>query len=890
MKRIFLLSLLAIALTATISARNTTQQVAKVTEAMSLTDDVDLHITSAEPFGESGSIDIVNTEHAVVIFDALRPSKAKALLSHITINGEAAVDNRNCQLKLYNRGAIILPYGGTAFRPLTVFEEAGFGGESENNFTEGHSGGFMKNVPTAWNNRIKSFKLKRGYMVTFALKKSGYGYSRCFIAADEDLEMDLPELMAGRISSFRLFKWYDCSKVGVADWLDNGPLTTLNAQTSFTWGPGKNMLPDVEVVPHHIDESWPSAAECGQANYSPHLKANNEPRNEADHGTWTMEQILNNWQDMMRTGMRLCTPSSWDGSDYWNATGFLADFLNEIDKRGWRCDIIDLHGYWNEGSFTTNVNNWAQTFKRPVWITEWVWGSSWGNNGIFGEASNRDNPTPADLQKNKTVVSRILDNLNNNPACERYFYWNGEANCSKIMRDGQLTPAGEYFATMKTNGPGYTGYGNYVPKAPPMAAPTNLTSTFNVNTMVCTLKWESNNGDLSSTVQLRRRVGSGPWEVIAEWTGAEIEDKTNMSYTDNITEPAAYEYQVLETGYNNQKLTSNSAYNILSSSEGTADVQFGTVTSAKNEEIYTFFAHPFDEEPIIILGNSTYNAVNASENLMTIQMNSSRDKYALFKMRYKEWESNTSTASSKLTSNFIALKPGRGKLGNLDYEAGRVNNGSSLSCKQEYEVTFSEPFESTPVVLCMPRVSNANIAAVMWRVYDVTPEGFKVKLLKESNVTNVVAGPCSFVAFEKGQGTNGEGIIFTVGDAEFTFSNISQTLDYGYELTNPRLLMQLQTNNDDAAANLRYFSVQNSACEVRMIVDKSDTDKVLSTNVKTTERVGFIVISEGELEDHIQTANTTNSATDFFTPTGIRIDQTVRRGLYITRGKKIMVK
>jgi hypothetical protein len=50
------------------------------------------------------------------------------------------------------------------------------------------------------------------------------------------------------------------------------------------------------------------------------------------------------------------------------------------------------------------------------------------------------------------------------------------------------------------------------------------------------------------------------------------------------------------------------------------------------------------------------------------------------------------------------------------------------------------------------------------------------------------------------------------------------------------------------------------------------------------------VISEGELEDHIQTANTTNSATDFFTPTGIRIDQPVRRGLYITRGKKIMVK
>ena len=38
-------------------------------------------------------------------------------------------------------------------------------------------------------NAIRSFKLKRGYMVTFALGKSGWGYSRCFIADKEDLEV-----------------------------------------------------------------------------------------------------------------------------------------------------------------------------------------------------------------------------------------------------------------------------------------------------------------------------------------------------------------------------------------------------------------------------------------------------------------------------------------------------------------------------------------------------------------------------------------------------------------------------------------------------------------------------------------------------------------------------
>ena len=49
------------------------------------------------------------------------------------------------------------------------------------------------------NNRIRSFKLKRGYMVTFANNPGGRGYSRCFIADDADLEDSFPllELVEG---------------------------------------------------------------------------------------------------------------------------------------------------------------------------------------------------------------------------------------------------------------------------------------------------------------------------------------------------------------------------------------------------------------------------------------------------------------------------------------------------------------------------------------------------------------------------------------------------------------------------------------------------------------------------------------------------------------------
>ena len=910
MKRLFLLALLTIVVSLASVAKNTKQTLAKVTEAMSLTADVDLHITGTTPFSEGASIDIVNTDHAVVIFDALRPSKAKAFLKFITINGEAAQDSKNCQLKLYDRGAILLPYGGTTFRPLTVFDQPNFEGESESKaFTEGHSGGFMKTVPVAWNNRIQSFRLKRGYMVTFALKKAGYGYSRCFIANDADLEVNLPTLMAGRISSYRIFKWYDTSKVGVADWLDAGPLATLNAQTSFTWGPGKSMLPDVEVVPHRIDESWPTPAECGQATYSPHLKTNNEPRNEADHGTWTMEQILANWQDLMRTGMRLCTPSSWDGSDYWTATGFLADFLNEIDARGWRCDIIDLHGYWNEGSFTQNVNNWAQKFKRPVWITEWVWGSSWGNNGIFGEASSRDNPTAADLQLNKTVVARILDNLNGNNACERYFYWNGEANCSKIMRNGQLTPAGEYFATMKTNGPGYTGYGNYIPKAPPMQAISDLTATFTAKNMTCLLEWTNKNGDLSTTISLQRRIGSEAWETIQQWTGAEIEDKTSMSYKDVIDRPGSYTYRIVEISYNNASVTSNLAYNNIASAEGTEDLQYGSVSALVGDENYVYFGYPFDEasEPIVVFGSPTYknSTVGIVDNLMAV--NEVGKSFTYFRHRFNKWASDEATATTKKDeTSFIAAAPAHGKVGKLAYEAAYFDN-STTDVEDDYvgfeptEIRFKEPFATVPIVMVQPVKSSATASPIMWRVWDVTTEGFKVQLMLESNITKGKV-PCrlGYFAIEKGQGTDGVATLYTVGDTTLTFKTAQQSIIYPRELDEPHLMAQLQSFDYDAAAILRIGTPSTPSVNgaVRMQVDKSNTSMVLSSSRSATEKVGYIVISKASEEDierdkeepdAVRDVRTASTPSDVYDISGRRTD-ILQRGVYIINGRKLLVK
>ena len=561
MRRLYITLLLACLCHAMLPAANTTKRVVQVNNTVTLTDDVDYVITSPAPFGDNGEVDIVNTEHAVLILDAVKPSKAIALLSHVKINGERALNNNNCQVKIYNRGCIIMPYAA-GIKPLTVFSEKNFEGEAVSDFGLENSGGFMNTLSEAkLNNRIQSFKLKRGYMVTFSTLPRGRGYSRCFIAATQDIEMaELPVVLAGKISSYRIFKWNDTSKSGIANDTRQDPCAKLNVTSCYSFGLGEDRGMDTECVPHHIYEDWPSASSCGSVTYSPHMKTNNEPGNSADDHPQSVDDILNNWENLMATGMRLCSPSSHDGS-----LNHLRAFMDSIDARGWRCDIIDLHCYWPEGSFNNIKGSWVDTYKRPIWISEWVWGASWNNNGIFGVATgaNRDNPTESQLAQNKTVVQSICTKLNSWDYIERYYYWNSEANCSKIYRDGKLTPAGEYYASMNT-GVGYNGKYEFIPTNPRQYGPSNFKVKADNGT--CTITWKDPNGEYNQLMEVQRKTRGGQWETIAVIDQKEA--PSNYTYIDeNAPEGAAYRVHLTDLEgveyYTNDDLQAGDAVTFL---------------------------------------------------------------------------------------------------------------------------------------------------------------------------------------------------------------------------------------------------------------------------------------------------------------------------------------
>ncbi|MCF0209418.1 MAG: hypothetical protein HUK07_08175, partial [Bacteroidaceae bacterium] len=175
MKKIFISLFLAASSALGALAANTVTTVSQVSSSVTISDDVDYVITSTTPFTTSGKVDITNTEHAVVIIKGVRPSKVISswLRNHVYINGVQAVDNSNCQVKMYASGAIIMPYAKD-FKPLTVYSEQNFGGTAVNDFGLEHTNGFMNTLTDAkLNNKIRSFKLKRGYMVTFSTRKEG---------------------------------------------------------------------------------------------------------------------------------------------------------------------------------------------------------------------------------------------------------------------------------------------------------------------------------------------------------------------------------------------------------------------------------------------------------------------------------------------------------------------------------------------------------------------------------------------------------------------------------------------------------------------------------------------------------------------------------------------
>ena len=902
------------------------QSVEQVTSALTLNDGNELHITGNTPFSTTGFVDLADTEHTVVYFDGLRPSSVIRSLSHITIKGQPAASEQNCQLRPYDHGTLLLPYGAESkeedgFHPLTVYSERNCQGTSCNLFGIENTNGYMNTLTDEkLNNQIRSFTLKRGYMVTFALQNEGYGYQRCFIASDKDLVVnELPDIMDKRISSYRIFRFNNIGKNGVANITDQSRLRKLNCTWTYTWGAGQSLGTDYECVPH-MNHLWSNSTySLGANDQSPYLKTDNEPGNNSDPSPATVLQELERWNDMMRTGRRLLTPSSHDGSINWFTT-----FLDSIDSRGWRCDVLDIHCYWNEGTYNNIKSSWVDRYKRPVWITEFIWGASWsGGLGIFSVATTsaqRNNPSAEILEQNKTVLTRIWNKLNDWDFVERYAYWNDEANCSKIMINGNLTPAGEVYAQMET-GTSYSGNYDFVPTNWRLDPPKDLTATLNQATHMCTISWTTYNGDLANTMALQRRVNSGTWETLQEWTRP---DQLKYSYRDELTETGNYEYRIHEVSYKNTNVNSPSVSVFAAYTNGTEQLQYGTL-QASGPETMKVTCKELDSRPIVFMGiptnsNSTIGLVPHISSITNSQ----------FTFNFQPWNLPGTTSMNKDENiDFLAIKAGNYHWGDLRAEVdtcqytredGTISKGIQETA---VEIFFNEPFPEgiIPVVIVQPFKTGSSTLPVIAKAYDITNQGFKVKLLKQKGETgHITSHSVYYMAITPGSANLDErGKSIFAGRFEDPVGGSSAVQCYflddtgeRYYFKNPYIIAQTQTLNLDYANILRRTSDNTlkvedaegntyrgtSGIRIRRQMDSSLSAAELGTNSATEngDYVGYIVINNLTLSGETRISAPVNS-----TPIsdGIVYDLQGRKmpqaapllpGIYIRNGHKFLIK
>lgn len=923
---------MAVATWIMVSAANTTTTVEQVTNKVSLTTDVDYVITSTIPFTANGNVNIQNTDHAVVIIKNIKPSVViSKWLKYVTIEGATAANNVNCQVRMYDRGSIILPYYSD-IRPLVCYTEQNFQGTSCDNYTEGSSGGFMKSLTSATlNNQIRSFTLKRGYMVTFAIGSGGWGYSRCFIADKADLEFKtLPAILDGRISSYRLFQWYNYNKLGIANDTRYESCNALNVTGCYGFGGGETRLPDTECIPHHIYEDWPSAAACGSANFSCHMKTNNEPGNSADDHPQDVATVLANWQNLMRTGMRLCSESSHDGS--WN---HLRAFIDSIDARGWRCDILDLHCYWDTG-FGNMAGYYGSYGNRPIWISEWIWGASWNRNGCFADGRTE--------QQIITRTTEILNALNNSPQVERYFYWNSESK-GHIYENGRLTELGKVYAAQET-GLGYNSNYECIPKNTRVEPIGALNGNYNRNTGVLPLIWSDPNGDLMESISIQRKdPGGNFFNTIGEVTPKDKSSAAGVSYlyNDTITEPGVYIYRIKSVTFNNKIHYSEELQVQVAPAQGNDSFQYGRLTLGDEEPYTTYFSENFESIPAVFIGtmtnkNPTYYASNFTAK--TVNRSS-------FTYQFQPWSTNKGTMKNNEELPFLAIEKGAHTFGSLQCEVGESKSEKSSGdnlFSDVTEVTFETPFPEGVVPVVLTEIRNPVYTSTGFgvRVFDVTNTGFKyIVYTEDANGVKVTLGKnVTYLAITPGVGTIDEENNMFIAAGFGTDSQIygSSQRDVNFYLhpnngentplymLKPTILTALQTNNYPALCMLRRTDITQSDSEgtqwttgtkVKRILDHDivvDGTKISSTSATDAtaayrDNIGWVAISSviqaGEMPTSIDVVSQTSqkllpvvengkisvpghSTFEVYSITGARVSAngTLPSGIYVVRAGK----
>lgn len=382
----------------------------------------ELHLThTAAPM--SGCQINLTSFDSWLFLDAIKPSVVAAeYLGQIQVCGQPADLDVNIRIVQYGKGAVVIPHG-PQYQPLQVFDGVCFSGDSKN---LGLYTCYRDDQLGQFNNAVRSFKLKHGYMAAFAQESNGTGISRIYIAKDSNLQIGMmPPELNNTVSFIRVFPWRWTVQKGWSGG-DNKDATTLNCAWRYDWNNTAESTLDVEYVPMRHNRYWNSYENINNKMNSTHVLGFNEPEVEGKN-FMTVNEVISQWPNLLESGLRLGSPVTTDGN-----LGWLYEFIDQADALNYRVDFVAVHYYKNNWS-ADQMYNWLYAIYkrtgRPLWITEWNNGCDW----------TKPDPT---YRQNADKIRELLNMMAHSPFVERYAIYQWCDNRELIRPDGGLTPAG----------------------------------------------------------------------------------------------------------------------------------------------------------------------------------------------------------------------------------------------------------------------------------------------------------------------------------------------------------------------------------------------------------------------------------------------------------------
>ena len=523
----------------------------------------ELHITGRNPLTNT-TVSIIG-DKAMVCFEGLTCTELKESgISSVSIDGRA-FNPESDRIAIYGNGSAVLPNSTNA--ALTIYTAENFGGESmeckPDIYYQGKKTGkpgLPQEVLGAFDNKIRSFRLRRGYACVLANNPDGTGFSKVFIADKEDLEVAKMPQGLEFASFIRISTYQWVGKRGIC-----GKDLALVTRSSWynDWGASSTSLESSEYVPMRHNRYWDGWDKIGSRTNTTNVLGYNEP-DHSDQSNLSVETAIEEWPNFMKCGLRIGSPAPDAVTKDW-----LKKFIAEADRLNYRVDFVATHMYWNSQRPSNLVNTITKACVndyggRPMWITEWNNGANWTHehwpdakgpqrdadfNLVLDENGNTKEVTRPHTEANSEVQKAWLaEMLPAFDACkwlERHSFYNWVEDARMVAIDGKLTPAGKVFADFQSV-PGYSSVNTYDHQwhiAPPLVTIKPYSTYFAVVIY-------DHNGETGVNYTVERSVDGGRWEVIAV-----LEAGKDYSYGKNKNlrqEPEAngnYRYRVKAMSY-----------------------------------------------------------------------------------------------------------------------------------------------------------------------------------------------------------------------------------------------------------------------------------------------------------------------------------------------------